>query len=126
LAVNYVTFGSEHRKLVVGNSDRRHEVVPLQHAVIRDFLCVTTVTFLHISRKPTSILNVIEARGPPSNTWMIGWPHSPPQTTSASNQPFCHNTLCRPTDRPTDRQTGRQTDGPGECSVTWALRSLWW
>jgi len=40
-------------------------------------------------------------------------PHLPPQTTSGSNQPFCHNTLCGPSDRPTDGQ-----DGPGECSVT--------
>jgi len=31
-------------------------------------------------------------------------PHSPPQTISRFNQPFCHNTLCGPTDRPTDRQ----------------------
>jgi len=35
----------------------------------------------------------------PSNTWMPGWPHSPPQTTSGSNQPFCHNTLCGQTYR---------------------------
>jgi len=31
-------------------------------------------------------------------------PHSPPQTASGSSQPFCHNTLCRQTDRLTDRQ----------------------
>jgi len=27
--------------------------------------------------------------------------HSPPQTASGSNQPFCHNTLSGPTDTPT-------------------------
>jgi len=31
-------------------------------------------------------------------------PHLPLQTASGSNQPFCHNTLCKLT----DRQTGRQ------------------
>ena len=31
-------------------------------------------------------------------------PHSPPQMASRCNQPFCHNTLCRLTDRLTDRQ----------------------
>jgi len=31
-------------------------------------------------------------------------PHSLPETASGYNQPFCHNTLCRPTDRPTDQQ----------------------
>jgi len=34
-------------------------------------------------------------------------PHSPPQTTSGSNQPFCHNTLCGPRDRRTDQQIDR-------------------
>jgi len=34
-------------------------------------------------------------------------PHSPPQMASGSAQPFCHNTLCGPTDWPTDRQTDR-------------------
>ena len=29
----------------------------------------------------------------------LDWPHSPPQTAHGSNQPFCHNTLCGPTDR---------------------------
>ena len=49
LAVNYVMFGSEHRKFV-GNPDRHHVVIPLQYAMRRDFLHATT--FLHISRKP--------------------------------------------------------------------------
>ena len=35
-------------------------------------------------------------------------PHSPSQTVSGSNLPFCHNTLCGPTDRPTDGLTDRQ------------------
>jgi len=39
--------------------------------------------------------------------------HSPPQTASGSNQPFCHNTLSGPTDQP--------TDGIGESSVPRAL-----
>jgi len=51
LEVNYVTFGSEHQKLV-GNPDRRHDVILLQHAVRRDFLYVTTVTCLNVSCKP--------------------------------------------------------------------------
>jgi len=43
----------------------------------------------------------------------FNWPHSPPQTASRSNQPFCHNTLSGHTDRPTDRTT----DGLGDNSV---------
>jgi len=39
----------------------------------------------------------------------LNLPLSPPQTASGSNLPFCHNALCG------------QTDGPGKCSVTWAL-----
>jgi len=35
----------------------------------------------------------------PSNIPILNQPHSPPETISRSNQPFCHNTLCRPTDR---------------------------
>jgi len=65
----------------------------------------------------------------PSNTPILDQSHSPPQTVSGSNQPFCHNTLCaltkrqtdRQSDRWTDRPTDRPTDGPGECSVTWVL-----
>jgi len=50
----------------------------------------------------------------------LDWPHSPPQTASRSNQPFCHNTLCRLTDRPNDWQT----DGPGKCSVMSAALAM--
>jgi len=46
----------------------------------------------------------LEACGPYLMHECLGWPHSPPQTASRSNQPFCHNTLCGPTDRPSDRQ----------------------
>jgi len=45
----------------------------------------------------------------------LDWLHSPPQMASGSAQPFCHNRLCRPTNRLTDRPT----DGFGECSVPW-------
>jgi len=38
----------------------------------------------------------------------LDWPHSPSETSSVSNQPFCHNTLCKLTDRPTDRWARRQ------------------
>jgi len=44
----------------------------------------------------------------PSNTRLhpsIDRPHSLSQTTSGSNQPFCHSKLSRPTDRPTHRPT---------------------
>jgi len=34
----------------------------------------------------------------------LNQPHSPPQTTSRSNQPFCLSTLCGPTDKPTEGQ----------------------
>jgi len=36
-------------------------------------------------------------------------PHSPPQTASGSNQPFCDNTFSGLTDRQTDRQMGKAT-----------------
>jgi len=39
-------------------------------------------------------------------------PHSPRQTASESNQPFCHSTLCGPEDRPI--QTHGPTDGVTE------------
>ena len=42
-------------------------------------------------------------------------PHSPSQTASGSNQPFCHSTLSGPTDRLTDTHT--QTD-------RWARRQV--
>jgi len=32
---------------------------------------------------------------------IVHTPHSPPQTASVSNQPFCHNTLCGQTNRQT-------------------------
>jgi len=35
-------------------------------------------------------------------------PHSPRQTASESSQPFCHSTLCGPTERQTDRWDMRQ------------------
>jgi len=35
-------------------------------------------------------------------------PYSPFQTASGSNQPFCHSTLSRQTDRPTDTHAHRQ------------------
>jgi len=38
----------------------------------------------------------LEARGPHLIHECIGWPHLPPQMASGSNQPFRHNTLCRP------------------------------
>jgi len=41
-------------------------------------------------------------------------PHSPPQTASESNQPFCHNSHVR---------MDRRVD---ECSITLALCSLFW
>jgi len=43
----------------------------------------------------------------------LNWPHSPSQTTSRSDQPFCHNTLSRHTDR--------LTDGIGDRSIPLAL-----
>jgi len=52
LVVNNNTLGSEHQKLV-GNPDRRHDIVSMQHALRRDFFACETVTFLHISRKPS-------------------------------------------------------------------------
>jgi len=219
LAVNYTL------RLAVGNPDCHHNIVPLQHAVRRDFWHVTTVTFLHISRKPPlrswtwlyhlkanekmfpmthcpygNIVNFshtsqihfcwtmrhswgrkfpetsqtplpLAARQPSSNTPMPGpstlntsnnssissctahnyatkspfitmgqcksppklplplqrspphlihpsldWPHSPSQTVSRANQPFCHSKLFRSTDRQTV-QTHRPTDGLGNRSV---------
>jgi len=50
LAVNYVTFGSEHQKLV-GNPDRHPDATPLHRAAECPF-CVSTVTFLQTSLKP--------------------------------------------------------------------------
>jgi len=41
------------------------------------------------------------------------WTHSPPQTASGSNQPFCHNTLSGQTNQPTDQPT----DGIGNNSI---------
>jgi len=41
----------------------------------------------------------LEACGPHLIHKCLGWPHSPPQRTSGSNQLFCHNTLCGQTDR---------------------------
>ena len=52
-------------------------------------------------------------RGPHLIHECLGWPYSPPQTSSGSNQPFCHNAFCR------------TTDGPGECSVSWVLHTLY-
>jgi len=51
LAVNYVVW--QWARKSVGNPDRRHDNVLLQCAVRQDFLHATTVTFLHISRKPS-------------------------------------------------------------------------
>jgi len=44
-------------------------------------------------------------RGSPplSNIPSLDRPHSPSQTASGSNQPFCHNTLSSQTDQQTDR-----------------------
>jgi len=39
----------------------------------------------------------------------LGRLHSPSQTASRSNQPFCHNTLSRQTDRQTDQPTHTHT-----------------
>jgi len=44
---------------------------------------------------------------PPSNTAIPRLTPPPPQTASRSNQLFCHNTLCGPTDRPTHRWSRR-------------------
>ena len=48
-------------------------------------------------------------------------PHSPPQTASESNQPFCHSTLARRTDRhahrPTDGIGGRFNSIPPGCDT---------
>jgi len=43
---------------------------------------------------------------PPSNTPILDRPHSPLQTASRSNQPFCHSTPSGQTDRQTNRQMG--------------------
>jgi len=48
--------------------------------------------------------------------------HSPPQTASGSNRPFCHNTLSGQTDRQIDRRDGRQTCT--KSAYTHALRIL--
>jgi len=39
----------------------------------------------------------------PSNTPILDRPHSPPQTASRSNLPFCHSTTSGQTDQPTDQ-----------------------
>ena len=56
-----------------------------------------------------------------SNTLNPRRPHSPPQTASGSNQPFCHSTPFGQTDRPTGRQTDRQTDRQSD---TWDCRQV--
>jgi len=43
----------------------------------------------------------LKARGPHLTHPSFNQPYSPLQMASRSNQPFCHSTLCRPTDRPT-------------------------
>jgi len=58
----------------------------------------------------------LEARGPPPSSTPISRPTPltlAVQTASGSNQPFCHITLCRQTDRP--------THGIGDKSVKTAL-----
>jgi len=50
LALNYVKFGSEHRKLV-GNHDRRPDTAPMQCALERPFCVCQVLHFLQISRK---------------------------------------------------------------------------
>ena len=39
-------------------------------------------------------------------------PHSPPQTASGSNQPFCHSTFFGHTDRPTEEMDDRHVKIP--------------
>jgi len=52
----------------------------------------------------------------------LNWPHSTPQMASRSNQPFCHNTLCRQTDRPTNTQTVQANVPYHERSARYANR----
>jgi len=55
-------------------------------------------------------------RSPPHLIYpFVDRPHSPHQTASRSNQPFCHNT---PPDRPTDRQTDKRQ------TVAWDWRQV--
>jgi len=49
----------------------------------------------------------------------LDWPHSPSQTASGYNQPFCHNTLSGQTYG--DRHTDQLTDGIDDSSIPWAL-----
>jgi len=58
---------------------------------------------------------------PPSNTPILDRPHSPSQTASGSNQPFCHNTLR--TERPTDQRTVQTNVPYHERSTRYADRA---
>jgi len=51
LAVNYVTFGSEHQKLV-GIHDRHHDVIPLHRASERPFCVCQLLHFCKFLVKP--------------------------------------------------------------------------
>jgi len=147
LAVNYVTFGSDHQKLV-GNPNGRHDVAaaPCNGTSIIHFACVNWHIFDNCSqtqhrpqtwvylgkanemyipimyypygniinfsrtirihffykirhwnhwvsggKRPQSPPISLEIRGPLSNTWMLGWPHSPLQTAARSLNALPHN-----------------------------------
>ena len=73
--------------------------------------------------------NLGRAALPPQNTTPSSWargshlmhpsldqPHSPPQTASRSNQPFCFSTPSGQNDRPTDRETDRHMEMAQVCT----------
>ena len=95
-------------------SDRPHSPSPTTaralHALLNNY--ATTSPLVRMGRPKINPQNCLF----PSTitTPSLDRPHSPSQTASGSNQPFCHNTLSGPT----DRQTYRPTDKLGNRSVT--------
>jgi len=93
-----------------------------QYLVRREILSTFYTSRIHFSANNTSFQSThsnewgtnakkskkqplpLEARGPHLIHQCLEPPHSPSQTASVSNWPFCYSTLSGLTDRPTDRQ----------------------